>query len=347
MSDRLNSTSDPQDNPIEISVVIPLYNEEENLHELYRRLSLMLQTLSLSYEMVWINDGSDDATAEIITHLHSKDPRLVVIHLSRNFGHQAAICAGIDHARGQAVILMDGDLQDPPEVLPQFINLWREGYDVVYAVRQNRKEGRIKKTGYFLFYRVLRYISDFDIPLDTGDFCLMDRKVVDVLKHLPERSRFIRGLRTFVGFRQTGLAYERAERNAGKPKYTFRALCTLAIDGLVSFSGYPLHLSAYIGLISVIIATTLGIWVVYSVLCNPVVPVGWASIVVVVLFMGAMQLISPAIIGEYLRRIFIETKGRPTYIIREIQADTGAKQSRSVSLSDSVDWKTMFDTLER
>ena len=347
MSNRLISTSGPQDNPFEISVVIPLYNEEENLHELYRRLSLVLQVLGLSYEILWINDGSDDATAEIITRLQTKDARLVAIHLSRKFGHQAAICAGIDHARGQAVILMDGDLQDPPEVLPQFINLWREGHDVVYAVRQNRKEGRIKKTGYFLFYRLLRYISDLDIPLDSGDFCLMDRKVVDVLKHLPERIRFIRGLRTFVGFRQTGLAYERAERNAGKPKYTFRALCTLAVDGLVSFSSYPLHLAGYIGLISVIIATTLGIWVVYSALRNPAVPVGWASIVVVVLFMGAMQLISLGIVGEYLRRIFIETKGRPTYIIRDIQADTRAKQTPSVSLSDNVDWKTTFDTLER
>ncbi|HKI32383.1 MAG TPA: glycosyltransferase family 2 protein, partial [Gemmataceae bacterium] len=180
----------------QISVVVPLYNEEENIPELYRRLSAALGGLLHDYELVFVNDGSRDRTAELLNGLHARDARVTVIHLSRNFGHQPAVCAGLDHARGRGVVVMDGDLQDPPEVLGEFIDKWREGHDVVYAVRQNRKENLLKRAGYWTFYRLLRAISDLDIPLDSGDFCLMDRKVVDVLKHLPERLRFVRGLRT-------------------------------------------------------------------------------------------------------------------------------------------------------
>jgi dolichol-phosphate mannosyltransferase len=214
---------------------------------------------------------------------------------------------------------MDGDLQDPPEVLDKFIAPWREGFEVVYAVRTKRKEGPFKRLGYFVFYRLLRIISDLEIPLDSGDFCLMDRKVVEALKSLPERMRFIRGLRTFVGFRQIGVRYERAAREAGKPKYTFRALLRLAVDGLVSFSSYPLHVVTYVGVATVIIALGVAVWVVVDALFNRATPRGWASTMVVVLFMGAVQLISLGIIGEYIRRIFLEAKGRPTYIAREVQ----------------------------
>jgi dolichol-phosphate mannosyltransferase len=299
----------------DISVVVPLYNEEENVAELYRRLSDSLQALGLTYELVLVDDGSQDSTPQLMDDLEQKDGRVLPIHLSRNFGHQAAMGAGMDHAQGRAVILMDGDLQDPPEVLGRFIQLWQQGYEVVYAVRRNRKEGVIKRAGYFCFYRLLHAISDLDIPIDSGDFCLMDRKVVDVLVHLPERLRFLRGLRTFVGFRQIGLSYDRAERSAGKPKYTFRALLGLATDGLISFSSYPLHLASYLGLFSVFVAMLLGAWVVSDALLNKTAPRGWASMLVVMIFMGAIQLISLGIVGEYVRRIFIESKRRPTYIV--------------------------------
>jgi polyisoprenyl-phosphate glycosyltransferase len=240
-----------------------------------------------------------------------------VIHLSRNFGHQPAISAGLDHASGRAVIVMDGDMQDPPEVLPQLMSRWQEGFDVVYAIRRHRKEGWLKQLGYFAFYRIMNAISDLDIPLDSGDFCLMDRKVVDALKALPERMRFVRGLRTFVGFRQTGLAYERAEREAGQPKYTFRALAGLAMDGLVSFSSYPLRLLTYFGLVTAALAVILMVWVFIDAFTNRTAPRGWASGIVAILFMGSIQMIGLGIIGEYVRLIFLESKGRPFYIVGE------------------------------
>ena len=201
----------------------------------------------------WTTVASDQ-TPRLIDELQEADPNLSVVHLSRNFGHQPAVSAGLDHASGKAVIVMDGDLQDPPEVIPQFVERWRAGTDVVYAVRRRRKEGAMKRMGYHAFYRILNAISDLDIPLDSGDFCLMDRRVVDALRGLPERARFVRGLRTFVGFRQTGLDYERAAREAGRPKYSLKALVGLAVDGLVSFSSYPLRLVTYLGVCAAVLA---------------------------------------------------------------------------------------------
>jgi glycosyltransferase involved in cell wall biosynthesis len=310
--------SDGPDALPEVSVVVPLFNEEENLAELHRRLSAVLTELGCSYELIFVDDGSRDGTSQALRALQQRDRRLTVVYLSRNFGHQAALTAGIEQARGRAVILMDGDLQDPPEVLGQFLARWHQGYEVVYAIRQKRKEGLFKRTAYFLFYRLLHVLSDLDIPLDSGDFCLMDRKVVEALKRLPERQRFVRGLRTFVGFRQTGLAYERAARSAGRPKYTFRALFRLAVDGLISFSGYPLSLVTYLGLTSAAVALALTIWVITAAFTSQETPRGWASTIIVVLFMSAAQLLSLGIIGEYVRRIFLETKGRPTYVVREV-----------------------------
>jgi dolichol-phosphate mannosyltransferase len=309
-----------------VTVVVPLFNEEENLLELHRRLSSVLQSLKLTYELLLVDDGSRDRTPELINSLVQQDGHVAGMHLSRNFGHQAAVSAGIDHARGQTVIVMDGDLQDPPEVLPQFIAKWHEGYDVVYAVRQRRKEGLIKRLGYFSFYRLLRAISDVEIPLDSGDFCLLDRRVVDVLKHLPERMRFVRGLRSFAGFRQIGLTYDRGPRGAGKPKYTVGALLFLAFDGLISFSSYPLRMVTYLGILTIGIALALLVWVVSSALYNRTVPPGWASTLVTLLFMGSVQLFSLGIIGEYIRLIFLETKGRPTYIIRDCSAPSGDRK---------------------
>jgi dolichol-phosphate mannosyltransferase len=302
----------------DISVIVPLYNEEENIAELYRRLTSSLKQMGLGYEIVFVNDGSKDKTPELLNGLQQSDPHVVAVHLSRNFGHQAAVCAGIDQASGRGVILMDGDLQDPPEVLHLFVDLWRQGYEVVYAIRKKRKEGLFKRLAYFTFYRLLRAISDLEIPLDSGDFCLMDRKVVDALKGLPETIRFVRGLRTYVGFRQVGVCYERAAREAGQPKYTLRKLVGLALDGLISFSSYPLHLVTYLGLTSAALAVLLTGWVFADAYYNDRTPRGWASTIVVVLFMSAIQLVSLGIMGEYVRRIFIECKGRSTYILREV-----------------------------
>jgi len=298
-----------------ISVVVPLFNEEENLPDLYKRLTSSLEKEGERFELVFVNDGSKDATTGILEDLHRKDSRVVVVHLSRNFGHQAAISAGIDQARGQAVILMDGDLQDPPEVLGQFIGTWRQGFEVVYAIRTKRKEGLCKRFAYSLFYRTLRVVSDLEIPLDSGDFCLMDRLVVDTLKKMPERTRFVRGLRSFAGYRQTGIRYERAARNAGNPKYTFRALVRLALDGLIGFSSFPLALICYLGFFILGLAVVAGAWLTVDCIRNQQLPAGWSLTLWTVLFIGGIHLLSLGILGQYVRRIFLETKGRPTYII--------------------------------
>ena len=313
----------PHDREPEFSVVVPLFNEEANLGSLHARLSDALSALAAPYELVFVDDGSLDGTPALLERLARSDPRLVVVRLSRNFGHQAAVSAGLDHATGRAVVVMDGDLQDPPEVLPEFVRRWRQGYDVVYAVRRSRKEGLAKRFGYFAFYRILRAVSDLDIPLDSGDFCLMDRRVVDALKSLPERSRFVRGLRTFVGFRQVGVEYERAARESGEPKYTFRALAGLAIDGVVSFSSYPLRLVTYLGIGTASLAALMMGWVFLDAFVHQTAPRGWASVVVTVLFMGSIQMIGLGIVGEYLRLIFLETKGRPSYIV-----DNGRPEGR-------------------
>ena len=313
-----------------LSVVVPFYDESANIRAMYNRLTASLGAVAPDCEFVFVDDGSADATPSLLDELAGHDSRVVVIHLSRNFGHQAAISAGIDHATGNGVVVMDGDLQDPPEVLPEFVAMWRRGYDVVYAIRTKRKENIVKRACYHVFYRLLHAISDLDIPIDSGDFCLMDRKVVDALTRLPERTRFVRGLRTFVGFRQIGLLYERAARAAGKPKYSMKALVRLAVDGLISFSSYPLHLATYFGFASAGAAIALTAWVVLDALYNRATPRGWASTLVIVLLMGSIQLLSLGIIGEYIRRIFLESKRRPTYVIgsiRRVGADRGRESS--------------------
>lgn len=308
----------PKDSP-QLGVVVPLKDEAANLGELYRRLTTRLDELGLPYELLFVNDGSRDRTPEFLDRLASRNPAVRVVHLSRNFGHQAAVTAGLDHARGQAVIVMDGDLQDPPEVLPAFIERWREGFDVVYAVRTKRKEGWLKRAGYFAFYRLMRAVADVPIPLDSGDFCLMDRTVVDHLNRMPERQRFMRGLRTFVGFRQTGVAYERAAREAGVSKYSFAKLVNLALDGIINFSSWPLKfvtgLGVAVGGTGLLAGVTLcGVpWVSGE----PV--VGWLAVVSAVLAVGGVQLMALGLVGEYVRRIFVEVKGRPTYIVSEVR----------------------------
>lgn len=303
----------------DLTVVVPFYNEHENVPTLYARLTEALDPVVPAVEFVFVNDGSRDDTAELLDALSHRDGRVTVIHLSRNFGHQAAVSAGLAHARGRSVAVMDGDLQDPPEVLPEFLAVLRQGHDVVYAVRRKRKEGLVKRAAYYLFYRLLALISDIDIPIDSGDFCVMDARVVAALNALPERTRFVRGLRTFVGFRQVGLEYERAARAAGAPKYTFRALVRLATDGLISFSTYPLRIAIYFGFSTAAAALLLTIWVFWDALSRHTAPRGWASTLIVVIFMGSVQLISLGIVGEYIRRIFLEAKQRPNYIVARVE----------------------------
>lgn len=294
-----------------VSVVVPLFDEEENLPELYRRLTAVLSPVLFEVELLFVDDGSRDATARMLAAIVSQDSRVTVLQFSRNFGHQAAISAGLEHAQGDAVIVMDGDLQDPPEVLPRFIEKWREGYEVVFATRRKRKENVFKRLGYYGFYRLMRLASDLDLPQDAGDFCLIDRRAVDALNRLPERVRFVRGLRRFVGYRQTGLEYERDRRAAGMPKYTMRKLFGLAFDGLFNFSAFPLRCLIGCG----VLAGFLGLCLAVAALLQTSVLLGLMAFI-----SGAMtlQFFAMGILGEYLRRILLEVKGRPAYIVREI-----------------------------
>lgn len=304
--------------PLDLSLVIPAFNEEENLPELHHRLRAALDPLGLAYEIIFVNDGSRDRTLDVLHDLAHHDPCVVVLDLARNFGHQVAISAGMDHSRGQAVMILDADLQDPPEVLPQFISKWREGYDVVYAVREQRKEGFFKRSAYSLFYRLLKRVAHIDIPLDAGDFCIMDRRVVDLLNAMPERNRFVRAIRSWVGLNQVGLAYERQARHAGQPKYTFRKLLYLALDGLVSFSYLPLRLISMTGVAVSILSMLIAIVYIIQKLTVGLYPPGFATTVVAIFFLAGIQLITIGVIGEYVGRIFEEVKRRPLYVVRQV-----------------------------
>ena len=244
--------------------------------------------------------------------------RVVMIQLARNFGHQVAISAGLDYARGDGVIIMDADLQDPPEVLPQFIDKWREGHDIVYAVRANRKEGRLKRWAYTSFYRVLQRIANIQIPLDAGDFCIMDRKAVEILNNMPERNRFVRGIRSWIGLDQVGLAYDRDSRYAGEPKFTISRLIYLALDGLVSFSYIPLRAISILGFIISFISIVLAISYTIQELTRGLSPPGFATTIVAIFFLAGIQLITLGVIGEYVGRIFEEVKRRPLYVVRKV-----------------------------
>ncbi len=309
-----------------ISIVIPIYNEEENLQNLYTRLTNSAPSWKEDYEIVLIDDGSRDSSLTMMRVMAEKDSHIRVIKLSRNFGHQPAISAGIQEAKGDAIIIMDGDLQDPPEELHRFLDKWREGYEVVYAVRTKRKEGFFKKLAYSSFYRIMAAISDIEIPLDSGDFCVMDRKVVNVLVHdMPEQIRFIRGMRAYAGFKQIGVTYERAERAAGEVKYTFKKLVQLALDGLFGFSSFPLRLSTYLGITIAIPSLIIGVFFLVHRLFGfkvfghtPEETPGLASLAVGMFFLGGVMLTMLGIIGEYISRIYIEVKKRPFFVIDEV-----------------------------
>ena len=316
--------------PTLLSIVMPAYNEQKVLEMTHARFTAMGPTLAewgVDYELVFVNDGSRDATPAILDGLAHEDSHTRAVHLTRNFGHQAAISAGLTVARGDVVAIMDVDLQDPPEVLPRFLEKWREGFKVVYAVRKKRKEWFGKRLAYWTFYRLLSMTAEMDIPLDSGDFCVMDRAAVDLLNGLPERQRFVRGLRTWVGLKQTGVEYERDARAAGVPQYTFSKLMKLAMDGLVSFSSVPLKLVTRMGVVCGLISMLFLVWVLIDGIFHITnFQRGWASLASVVLFVGSVQLISLGIIGEYLGRIFQEVKGRPTFLIAEVVGGRGEGQ---------------------
>jgi glycosyltransferase involved in cell wall biosynthesis len=310
-----------------LSIILPAFNEQEVLPCTYERFTAQCRKLApcFDYEMIFVNDGSGDRTPALLDELVERDAHVRVVHLTRNFGHQSAITAGLSVARGHAIAIMDCDLQDPPEVLPEFLARWAQGNQVVYAIRKKRKEWFGKRLAYWSFYRLLAKISDLNIPLDSGDFCVMDRSAVDFLNRLPEKQRFVRGLRTWVGLKQVGVEYERESRQAGKPQYTLRHLVKLAIDGLVSFSSTPLRFVTRLGLLSAVGAVLIGCWIIGVTVhewgmkagTRPT-PRGWASISCLILLMAGVQMLSLGIIGEYLARIFQEVKGRPTFLIARI-----------------------------
>jgi glycosyltransferase involved in cell wall biosynthesis len=300
-----------------ISVIIPVYNERGNLDALITRIHPILNTVTNhEFEIIFVDDGSRDGSSEMLDALNTRDPRHKVIHFSRNFGHQSALLAGLDATSGRAVVLMDGDLQDPPELIEQFIAKWKEGYEVVYAIRTQRKEPAWKRWSYAAFYRIMKIIAEVDIPLDAGDFCLMDYQVVESLAAFHERNKFLRGLRSWVGFRQTGIKYERDLRYAGTPKYSLRKLISLALSGYIGFSSLPLRLAAWLGLFFAGAGFVLTIWVIFDKLTNAGVPQGWASTTAVILVVGGVQLVMLGVIGEYLGKVYDEVRQRPHYIIR-------------------------------
>ena len=302
------------------SFVIPICNEEETIPQMYRRVGAVMDGLDGEVELILIDDGSRDESLELIRNLHSTDERICYLSLARNFGHQIAVTAGLHFARGEVVVVLDADLQDPPELIPQMVEKWRSGFEVVYAQRiHRRQESWFKRFCAYLFYRVLQHLADATIPTDTGDFCLMDRRVVDLLNQMPERDRYIRGLRAWVGFRQTAVPYDRHPRFAGRVKYTFGRSLALAVNGLVSFSKVPLRLSTYLGLLSAAIALLMVVLVLYWRLFEPNSPLtGYAAIAMAIFFLGAVQLVCIGILGEYVGRIYEEVKGRPLYTLAEI-----------------------------
>ena len=297
-----------------LSVIIPVFNEEEIVAETYRVLEEELK--DIEHELIFVNDGSKDKTREIVESLLPKNPNNKIINFSRNFGHQAAFSAGLDHAAGDAVVIIDGDLQDPPSLIHEMLDKWREGYQVVYAQRNKRKgETLFKRFTAFAFYRLIGKLTSIDIPPDTGDFRLMDRCVVDQLKNLPERSRFLRRLVCWVGFKKIGVKYDRAERTAGTSKYPLKKMLRLAFDGITGFSSAPLKLSFYAGIFATIVGLGVFVWSILEKMLSPATTVpGWASLMTAIVFFGGVQLISIGIMGEYIGRIYDEVKQRPLYI---------------------------------
>jgi len=330
-----------------LSIIVPCFNEELVLLETNRRLIATAEQSGLDFEILYVDDGSKDGTADILKQLHAGDVRVKVLRLSRNFGHQFAITAGLEHASGEVVVLIDADLQDPPEVILQMLALWSEGcWDVVYGTRIDRAgESHWKLGTAKLFYRLINLLSDVPIPMDTGDFRLMDRKIVNALLSMPERDRFLRGMISWLGFRQMALPYRRAARFAGVTKYPLRRMLRFAMDGILSFSVVPLRIATMVGLTASVMALIGCCWALGVRLMGHHWVAGWTSLLLTVLFMGGVQLVCVGVVGEYVGRTYWETKKRPLYLIQEqlglstpldsataVDTTTQRGQSRSVAL---------------
>lgn len=317
-----------------LSVVVPCFNEEAVLYETHRRLTNVLHELrDIDYELIYVDDGSRDRTPAILQQLQAEDERARVVGFSRNFGHQTAVSAGIAHAAGDAVVLIDADLQDPPEIIPQFLACWRDGYHVAYGVRTDRPgETKFKVATAKAFYRLLNRVSETEIPLDTGDFRLMDRQVVDALQKMPERDRFVRGMVSWLGFRQVAVPYQRQARMAGESKYPLFKMLRFALDGITSFSVAPLKLATWMGFGVSGLAVIGILYALFNRLFTNNWITGWTAMFIAVLFLGGVQLLSLGIVGEYIGRIYGEVKRRPLYIVQEKHGFANGSAPREVPL---------------
>jgi dolichol-phosphate mannosyltransferase len=302
-----------------LSVGIPIYNEQEVLPELVARLKAVLDAIPGGpHEIIFVDDGSTDDSRRILMQAAQQDRRIRLIALSRNFGHQAALGAAIDFARGDALVLMDGDLQDEPELIPEFLHHYERGADVVYARRASRREGLFRRMAYKAYYRVVTFLADVPMPLDSGDFSLMGSRVLTAVRRLPERQRYLRGLRAWVGFRQVGIDVQRGSRAGGEPKYTTWGLFQLALDGICSFSIVPLRAATLTGVATIVLTVAFALYAIYRRLVVGAVPAGFTASLVVMTLLSGVELLFLGVIGEYLGRIYAETKGRPTYLVAEI-----------------------------
>ena len=318
----------------EISVVVPCFNEEGVIAETHRRLRATLAEIGLPFELIYVDDGSRDQTLALLAGIQQSDARVRVVALSRNFGHQLAITAGLNHSLGRAVVLIDADLQDPPEVIHEMIARWREGYEVVYGTRLRRAgETAFKTKTAAWFYRLINRVSEIPIPLDTGDFRLLDRKAVDALSSMPERDRFVRGLVSWVGFRQIAVPYDRAARHAGVSKYSLLRMMSFAVDGILSFSIVPLRLATFLGLAATVASLTGAAAAISFILATTFRPGPWLAVLLTGLFMGGVQLICLGILGEYLGRIYGESKHRPLYVVRETMGFENSVSDRSAAMA--------------
>jgi glycosyltransferase involved in cell wall biosynthesis len=305
--------------PLRISVAVPVYNEELVVPELLRRITSVLDGIAGGpHEVVFVDDGSSDRTAELLEKAAEKDSRIVVITLSRNFGHQTALAAALDHVSGDVAVLMDGDLQDPPEAIPTLLDWYARGYDVVYVRRVNRKESWWLRLSYYLFYRLIAALSSIQLPLDAGDFALMSRRVVEEMRRMPEHHRYLRGMRTWVGFRQVGVPIERAARQAGETKYSAWRLLRLASDGIFAFSIVPLRAAAILGVIAILLSTLFAVYSLFAKFLLHQAPQGFTALILVITFLSGINLFFLGIIGEYVGRVYEETKDRPHYVIRKM-----------------------------
>jgi polyisoprenyl-phosphate glycosyltransferase len=314
----------PADRPL-VSIVSPVYQEEQGIEEFHRRLTASLDGIAdqINAEIVYVNDGSTDRSLALLEKIVADDERVRVVDLSRNFGHQVALSAGVDHANGDAVVVIDSDLQDPPEVIPAMIERWRDGFKVVYGVRSHRAgETRFKLLTSKMYYGLMDRVSEVPLPRQAGDFRLLDRKVVDVLDQMPERNRYVRGMVAWVGFPQCAVEYERDARYAGNTKYTFGRMVRLALDGITSFSDRPLRMATQLGVIVTVLSFAFAAWTVIATIADPNGPSrGWPSLMAVVLFLGGVQLLCIGVLGEYVGRVYRETKARPLYVVNAVIGD--------------------------